>query len=112
MDKKSIQKELLYLGFKPNVLGFEYIATAIEIYDIKLSIIDLYKQIAEKYNTTALRVERAIRYSKENAFKTSDITERMTRYGVNIPNTDYNNGEFIALMNFALKDEHWQVFSF
>lgn len=57
------------LGMKPGNLGYTYWEEAIKLrkgnyYDIKM--VDIYNKIAEKYNTTYIRVERAMRQSRKN----------------------------------------------
>lgn len=57
------------LGMKPGNLGYTYWEEAIKLrkgnyYDIKM--VDIYNKIAEKYNTTYVRVERNMRHSRES----------------------------------------------
>jgi two-component system response regulator (stage 0 sporulation protein A) len=82
----AIKDMLIEKGFKPNLLGFNYLAKAIELYDVKMPIVRrLYPQIAEIYNATPARVERSIRHSIEQS---------------NIKGT---NAEVIALLQYQLK---------
>lgn len=108
MNKTSIQKELLYLGMKPSIKGFEYTATAIELYEANMKITDLYKRVADEYKTTSSRVERAIRHSKETMLN-NDIegfeNKINTRYVINVSiKNKITNGDFIASMNFAIQN--------
>jgi len=108
MKKVEIQKELLYIGIKPSLKGFDYIATAIELYDVNKKLTDLYIQVAEKYNTKASRVERAIRNAKELMLNDNieTLEERICKkYGVDkvIPDK-FTNGDFIAFMKFAIEN--------
>lgn len=81
-----IKDMLIEKGFKPNLAGFDYIAKAIELYDITKPIVGwLYPQVAETYGTKPARVERSIRYSIEQS---------------NIKGT---NAEVIALLQYQLK---------
>ena len=48
MNKMEIQKELLFMGIKPNIKGFTYIADAIEMYEPTIKMMDVYKTVAKK----------------------------------------------------------------
>lgn len=57
------------LGIKPGNLGYTYWEEAIKLrkgiyYDIKMG--EIYNEIAKKYNTTYVRVERNMRRSRES----------------------------------------------
>lgn len=70
---ETIKKYLKELGVPQNLLGYEYLATAIELalkdrkYIHSVTKI-LYPDIAKQYNTTLSRVERAIRHAIETSF--------------------------------------------
>lgn len=82
----AIKDMLIEKGFKPNLAGFDYIAKAVELYDVRKPVLGwLYPQIAEIYNSKPARVERSIRYSIEQS---------------NIKGT---NAEVIALLQYQLK---------
>ncbi len=60
------EKLLFILGFKSNLLGTKYLADAIVVrYNSITSMLgkDLYSTVAEKFQTTAERVEHGIRHS-------------------------------------------------
>lgn len=65
---KEIREYLIWLGFRPNLNGFDYIASAIELcledsnhmHSITSS---LYPSVARLHSTTASRVERSIRHA-------------------------------------------------
>lgn len=92
-----IKDMLIEKGFKPNLIGFEYIAKAIELYDITKPIVSwLYLQIAEIYNATPARVERSIRHSIEQS------------------KVKGTNAEIIALLNYQMQKiskegKNWQA---
>ena len=75
----DLTQKLLDLKFNVNTIGFEYWKIAIKMQgkrstSYQYSTMGLYKDIAEMYNTTYTRVERAMRYAiapaRENiAFK-------------------------------------------
>lgn len=107
-NKTSIQKELLYLGIKPNLKGFDYIATAIEMYVSGIKLTYLYYAVAIVYKTTSSRVERDIRHAKDTMLNNEIMTleEKFNnRYGLDISIGDnMTNGEFIALLRFAIEN--------
>ena len=92
-----IKDMLIEKGFKPNLAGFDYIAKAIELYDITKPIVSwLYLQVAETYGTKPARVERSIRYSIEQS------------------NVKGTNAEIIALLNYQMQKiskegKNWQA---
>lgn len=64
MNRSDVEKILIDIGMKTNLLGFEYITDAVMIIyesEKKKKICDIYKEIAEKSGKTASSVERAIR---------------------------------------------------
>lgn len=69
MNRTKIEDTLLAMGVSAGILGFNYIADAIEIFDERgmgISITkELYPEIAKKNNTTPSRGERAIRHAFE-----------------------------------------------
>ena len=80
--KKKIFNCLNELGVTFNLIGREYLETAIlmVLERGKISVTkELYVGIAEKHNTTPSRVERAIRHSIEVCVDNTDI-ETMEKY--------------------------------
>ena len=69
MNGAKIEDTLLAMGVPAGILGFTYIVDAIQVFDERGTDIqitkELYPAIAKKNNTTALRVERAIRHAFE-----------------------------------------------
>lgn len=64
--RDEIKQDLIDLQFNVNSIGIEFWITAIELYqkDIhrySFSMINMYKEIAENYNTTWSKVERSMR---------------------------------------------------
>jgi hypothetical protein len=107
MNKQQIQKELLYIGIKPSTKGFEYISTAIELYKPNTKMMDVYSAIAEKHDTKASRVERAIRHAKESLLNEYPVLEERIkeRYGISIIiDEKFTNGDLIALMRIAIEN--------
>ena len=66
---------------------------------------ELYPMIAEKYNTTASRVERAIRHAIELAWDRGnvDLMNRYFGYTINIERGKPTNSEFIAMIADKLR---------
>lgn len=69
MEKRKIENLLDRLNIPLDNLGYRYLISALEIYtkDINTKITLIYSQVAKKHNSTASRVERAIRHSVECA---------------------------------------------
>lgn len=69
MNRENIEDALLKMGVPAGILGFTYIADAIEIFNERgtnISITkELYPAIAKKNGTTPPRAERAIRHAFE-----------------------------------------------
>ena len=64
--KNRASDALLKCGMPCNIKGFQYIVYAMVLFDngwANRKTCELYKKIAEDINTTASRVERAIRHS-------------------------------------------------
>ena len=64
----QVREFMLESGVFPNILGFNYLIRAVEIVkkDGGVSTINkVYPQIAEEFKTTAIRVERGIRYVRD-----------------------------------------------
>lgn len=100
---KSILKKC---GIPPHIVGYEYIGEAIELIHADRKYLRyvtslLYPGVAEKFNTTAAAVERAIRQAIEGAFKnnlTPDIIEEV--FGNTIPHEKGKptNVQFLAAL--------------
>lgn len=109
----SITSIMHEIGVPAHIKGYLYIREAITMvyHDIELlgSITKiLYPDIAKKYNTTASRVERAIRHAIEVAWNRGNI-ESITElfgYTVNISKAKPTNSEFIAMVADRLRLEY------
>ena len=101
--KPKTAKLLLSLGCMPNLLGFRYLGDAAEIYASykgPLSITrELYPAVAQKHNTTGIRVERAIRNAISKLGDTVPMHEVVDILGTppGALSGTYKNSEFIAL---------------
>lgn len=70
---KEINLLLKKYGVAPHFLGYKYLGEAIKLVQLDDTVLHkitkiLYPTIAKNYNTTAIRVERAIRFAKEQAY--------------------------------------------
>ena len=104
MDPENqIRQILLELGAPDHLLGHPYVVEAVLMavesrYYINNITFGLYPQIAAKFDTTASRVERAIRHLIEVIWTRGDM-EVLSRYFGNTISPDRGkptNGEFIA----------------
>ncbi|MFP4200198.1 MAG: sporulation transcription factor Spo0A [Clostridia bacterium] len=93
------------VGIPPNVRGYRYLRRAIMLVVSDVSLIEavtkeLYPAVAEEFDTTAARVERAIRHAIETAYDRAypDLMERHFGYPLNPSRGKPTNSEFIALV--------------
>ena len=104
MDEK-ITSIFLMIGIPAHIKGYQYLRTAINMVMEKPDMInritkELYPSIAKKFETTASKVERAIRHAIEVAWTRGKIENINHIFGYNIYNKNDKptNGEFIALI--------------
>ncbi|MCR4962334.1 MAG: sporulation transcription factor Spo0A [Firmicutes bacterium] len=98
------------MGVPAHVKGYQYLRDAILLVTKEINLMgavtkELYPMIAEKYNTTASRVERAIRHAIELAWDRGNV-EMMNRYfgyTINIERGKPTNSEFIAMIADKLR---------
>jgi two-component system response regulator (stage 0 sporulation protein A) len=93
------------LGVPAHIKGYQYIRTAIIMVVNNMDLLSfvtkqLYPEIAKTYNTTASRVERAIRHSIEVAWSrgNQDTMNEIFGYSVNTGTGKPTNSEFIAMV--------------
>ncbi|MFC0269886.1 sporulation transcription factor Spo0A [Metabacillus herbersteinensis] len=101
------------IGVPAHIKGYLYLREAISMVynDIELlgSITEvLYPDIAKKFNTTASRVERAIRHAIEVAWSRGNIDSISSLFGytVSMSKAKPTNSEFIAMVADKLRLEH------
>lgn len=100
------------IGVPAHVKGYQYLRDAIMLVVQEINYLgavtkELYPAIAEKYDTTPSRVERAIRHAIELAWDRGDI-ERINKffgYTVNGERGKPTNSEFIAIIADKLRLE-------
>lgn len=93
------------IGIPPHIKGYQFLRDGVKCVVDDPSIINsitrgLYPNIAQKYDTTASKVERAIRHAIEVAWSRGKIDNINNLFGVKIysANEKPTNGEFIALL--------------
>jgi two-component system response regulator (stage 0 sporulation protein A) len=110
-DPEYVVRELLLeLGSPDHLVGHPYVVQAIVLVVQNRTYIDsitfgLYPQLAVMFDTTASRVERAIRHLIEVTWSRGDW-EVLNRYFGNTVSADKGkptNGEFIARMSNVVK---------
>lgn len=106
----SITSMMHDIGVPAHIKGYLYLREAITMvyHDIELlgSITKiLYPDIAKKFNTTASRVERAIRHAIEVAWNRGNIDTIMDIFGytINVSKSKPTNSEFIAMVADRLR---------
>ena len=104
LDEK-ISNIFISIGIPPHIKGYAYLREGIKMTVEQPSIINnvtkqLYPSIAEKFSTTASKVERAIRHSIEVAWNRQRVDAINAIFGVRVYiGTDKpTNSEFIALV--------------
>ncbi len=104
LDEK-ISNIFISIGIPPHIMGYQYLREGIKMTIDDSTIINnvtkkLYPEIGAKYNTTASKVERAIRHAIEVAWNRGRIEAINSIFGVRvyIGNERPTNSEFIALV--------------
>lgn len=100
------------VGVPAHIKGYQYLREAIMMVVNDIDVINqitkqLYPEIAEKYNTTPSRVERAIRHAIEVAWGRgqTDTVESIFGYTVSAAKGKPTNSEFIAMIADKLRLE-------
>jgi two-component system response regulator (stage 0 sporulation protein A) len=100
------------VGVPAHIKGYQYLREAIIMVVNDIDVINqitksLYPQIAQKFNTTPSRVERAIRHAIEVAWGRGEVelTENIFGYTVSASKGKPTNSEFIAMIADKLRLE-------
>lgn len=100
------------VGVPAHIKGYQYLREAIIMVVKDIDVINqitknLYPQIANKYNTTPSRVERAIRHAIEVAWGRGDqeVVEKIFGYTISAAKGKPTNSEFIAMIADKLRLE-------
>lgn len=98
------------MGIPAHVRGYQYIRDAILMVVDEMGLLgavtkELYPAIAERYNTTPSRVERAIRHAIELAWDRGniDLMNKFFGYTINVERGKPTNSEFIAMVADRLR---------
>lgn len=98
------------MGVPAHIKGYQYLRDAILLVIGEINLLgavtkELYPMIAQKYNTTPSRVERAIRHAIELAWDRGNV-DMMTKffgYTINVERGKPTNSEFIAMIADKLR---------
>jgi two-component system response regulator (stage 0 sporulation protein A) len=98
------------MGVPAHVRGYQYLRDAIIFVIKEMSLLgavtkELYPMIAEKYNTTPSRVERAIRHAIELAWDRGNVElmNKVFGYTIDVERGKPTNSEFIAMVADRLR---------
>ena len=104
LDEK-ISNIFLTVGIPAHIKGYQFLREAIKMAIDKPEIVssitkELYPSIAEKFQTSSSKVERAIRHAIEVAWNRGKIENINSIFGIKVYNQNEKptNGEFIALV--------------
>ena len=93
------------IGVPAHIKGYQYLREAIIMTVEDMDVINavtkvLYPEVAQKFNTTASRVERAIRHAIEVAWDRGDLETLQKYFGYTVSNAKGKptNSEFIAMI--------------
>lgn len=103
--EEKITNIFITVGIPAHIKGYQFLREAIKMAIDNPEIINsitkkLYPSIAEKFETSASKVERAIRHAIEVAWNRGKIENINTLFGIKVyaNNEKPTNGEFIALV--------------
>ncbi len=98
------------MGVPAHVRGYQYLRDAIIFVIKEMTLLgavtkELYPMIAEKYNTTPSRVERAIRHAIELAWDRGNVElmNKVFGYTIDVERGKPTNSEFIAMVADRLR---------
>ena len=115
LDEK-LSNIFITVGIPAHIKGYQYLREAIKMSIDNPEIINsitkkLYPGIAERFNTSASKVERAIRHAIEVAWNRGKIENINSIFGLEIFDRYYKptNGEFISLVADRLALKGYEV---
>ena len=102
---EQVTNLFLTIGIPAHIKGYQYLREAVrmvlEDHDVLSRITkELYPGIARRYNTTASKVERAMRHAIEVAWNRGRLDSINAMYGYKVfsPDDKPTNGEFVAMV--------------
>ena len=117
--KEAMVADLLHkLGIPSHIRGYQYIREGVMIvykYGNNISYItkDVYPEIARKFETTATRVERAIRHAIETSWIRGDVKLMDEIFGnsLNVNRDKPTNAEYLTTLADRLKINQTMIFN-
>lgn len=110
--QQSISRILHELGMPSHIKGYQYIRTAITmVYDnpeiVGAITKELYPELADRFDTTVSRVERAIRHAIEVSWNRGDwdLMDDIFGHSVDVDKAKPTNSEFIVTLADKLRME-------
>lgn len=111
MDTETMVTEIIHeIGIPAHIKGYQYLRHSIMLVIDNLDVINsitkkLYPTVANDFNTTASRVERAIRHAIEVAWDRGDTDVLNSIFGYTVANSKGKptNSEFIAMIADKLR---------
>lgn len=108
-NKKQLEEKIstifLSVGIPANIKGYQFLREAVKLTIEHPQLINavtkgLYPSIAERFETSASKVERAIRHAIEVAWNRGKVENINTIFGIKVYGTNEKptNSEFIALI--------------
>ena len=102
INTQKLNKIMLDLGHRENILGTAYLRHGVTLYDggLRSMTKELYPTIAKEVDSTPSRVERAMRHSITSAWGRGSTEEQVLLFGYTVdPKRGAPTvGEFIALV--------------
>jgi two-component system response regulator (stage 0 sporulation protein A) len=112
----SITKILHELGIPSHIKGYQYIREGINIIYNHPETVggitkELYPELADKFETTVSRVERAIRHAIEVSWNRGswDLMEEIFGHSVDVDKAKPTNSEFIVTIADKLRLDYYKV---
>ena len=103
--QRAVTSIIHEIGVPAHIKGYQYLREAIVMTVEDMDIINavtkiLYPEVAKRFNTTASRVERAIRHAIEVAWDRGDLETLQKYFGYTVSNAKGKptNSEFIAMI--------------
>lgn len=97
----KIRKLVKSLGITPDLKGYKYIISSIEILCKNMDSLmtkEVYPTVAKTYNTTSARVERVIKHAVDKLFNSYESIELLKDvFDCNFSSDHLTNAQFLCL---------------